>query len=115
MIYAIIHSYVDHEGKSCETLATSLLEHDGWLSFDVPNEKWLKIVDDKIVVKSEAEYNEHLDEADKKSKLEEILRNRQAEYPPMTDYLDAVVKGDKKAIQEYINKCKAVKAKYPKE
>lgn len=32
----------------------------------------------------------------------------------MTDYLDAVVKGDQVAINAYIEKCLAVKAKYPK-
>ena len=39
---------------------------------------------------------------------------RQAEYPPMTDYLDAIVKNDQQAIDEYIATCKMVKAKYPK-
>ena len=39
---------------------------------------------------------------------------RRAEYPPITDYLDAVVKGDQAAIAAYIAACQAVKAKYPK-
>ena len=39
---------------------------------------------------------------------------RRAEYPPITDYLDAVVKGDQAAIAAYIADCQAVKAKYPK-
>lgn len=39
---------------------------------------------------------------------------RQAEYPPITDYLDGVVKGDQEQIQAYIDACLAVKAKYPK-
>ena len=39
---------------------------------------------------------------------------RQAEYPPMAMYLDAVVKGDEKQKAEYIKLCEAVKAKYPK-
>lgn len=39
---------------------------------------------------------------------------RQAEYPPVTDYLDAVVKGDQAGIDAYIAACQAVKAKYPK-
>ncbi len=39
---------------------------------------------------------------------------RQAEYPPMADYLDAMVKNDQQAIDEYIATCKMVKAKYPK-
>lgn len=39
---------------------------------------------------------------------------RQAEYPPMSDYLDGVVKGDQAQIDKYIADCLAVKAKYPK-
>lgn len=41
-------------------------------------------------------------------------RKRKLEYPPITDYLDAVVKGDQDQIDEYIQKCLAVKTKYPK-
>lgn len=40
---------------------------------------------------------------------------RQAEYPPITDYLDGVVKGDQAQIDKYIADCLAVKTKYPKE
>ena len=36
------------------------------------------------------------------------------EYPPSSDYLDAVVKGDQAQMQAYIDACLAVKAKYPK-
>jgi hypothetical protein len=39
---------------------------------------------------------------------------RVAEYPPMTDYLDGVVKGDQTQIDAYIAACLAVKAKYSK-
>jgi len=39
---------------------------------------------------------------------------RQAEYPPMTDYLDGIAKGDQAQINKYIADCNAVKAKYPK-
>lgn len=39
---------------------------------------------------------------------------RAAEYPPMADYLDAVVKGDQAQIDKYIADCLAVKAMYPK-
>ena len=39
---------------------------------------------------------------------------RIAEYPPITDYLDGVVKGDQTQIDKYITDCLAVKAKYPK-
>jgi hypothetical protein len=39
---------------------------------------------------------------------------RRAEYPPLTEYLDGLVKGDQAQMQAYIDKCLAVKAKYPK-
>lgn len=42
-------------------------------------------------------------------------QKRAAEYPPITDYLDGVVKGDQAQIDAYIAACLAVKAKYPKE
>jgi hypothetical protein len=42
------------------------------------------------------------------------IEKRAAEYPPITDYLDGVVKGDQEQIDEYIAACLAVKAKYPK-
>jgi hypothetical protein len=40
---------------------------------------------------------------------------RAVEYPPMTDYLDGVVKGNQAQIDQYIADCQAVKTKYPKE
>ena len=40
---------------------------------------------------------------------------RAAEYPPIADYLDGIVKGDQAQIDKYIADCLAVKAKYPKE
>ena len=39
---------------------------------------------------------------------------RASESPPMTDYLDGVVKGDQAQIDKYIADCQAVKVKYPK-
>jgi hypothetical protein len=39
---------------------------------------------------------------------------RAAEYPPMTDYIDGIVKGDQAQVQAYIDACLEVKAKYPK-
>jgi hypothetical protein len=44
----------------------------------------------------------------------EYQRLRALEYPPITDYLDAVVKGDLAQQQTYIDACLAVKVKYPK-
>jgi hypothetical protein len=44
----------------------------------------------------------------------EYQRQRAPEYPPITDYIDGVVKGDQAQIDAYIAACQAVKAKYPK-
>jgi hypothetical protein len=42
------------------------------------------------------------------------IEKRKAEYPPITDYLDGVVKGNQEEIEKYIANCLAVKQKYPK-
>jgi len=42
------------------------------------------------------------------------IAKRQAEYPPFTDYLDGIAKGNQAQINKYIADCQAVKAKYPK-
>lgn len=39
---------------------------------------------------------------------------RAKEYPPITDYIDGIVKGDNAQVQAYIDACLAVKNKYPK-
>ena len=42
------------------------------------------------------------------------IAKRASEYPPMTDYLDAIVKNDQAQIDKYIADCLAIKAKFPK-
>lgn len=44
----------------------------------------------------------------------EYQRLRAKEYPDFKEYLDGLVKGDAAQMQEYIDACLAVKAKYPK-
>ena len=39
---------------------------------------------------------------------------REPLYPKQSEYLDAIVKEDEVAIQEYKDKCLAIKLKYPK-
>jgi hypothetical protein len=46
--------------------------------------------------------------------LQRVLDLRASEYPPMSDYLDGIVKGDQAQVDKYIADCLAVKAKYPK-
>lgn len=41
-------------------------------------------------------------------------KQRSREYPPITNYIDGIVKGDQAQIDKYIADCLAVKAKYPK-
>jgi hypothetical protein len=46
---------------------------------------------------------------------QEYQRLRAPEYPDFREYLDGIVKGDADQVQAYINACKAVKLKYPKD
>lgn len=41
-------------------------------------------------------------------------QKRAAEYPPIFDYLDGIVKADQAQIDAYIAACQAIKLKYPK-
>jgi hypothetical protein len=41
-------------------------------------------------------------------------QKRAAEYPPMSDYLDGIAKGDTAQVDAYVAACLAVKTKYPK-
>ena len=54
--------------------------------------------------------------AEIKAKMEAMayIPKRRNEYPPITDYLDGIVKEDQTQIDKYIADCKAVKEKYPK-
>jgi len=45
---------------------------------------------------------------------EQYKYQRAREYPPITDYIDGIVKGDNAQVQSYIDACLAVKNKYPK-
>jgi hypothetical protein len=72
-----------------------------WSNPDVPKPTHQQLVEE--VAKLQATYD-----------ATEYQRLRAIEYPPVTDYLDAVVKGDLEQQQTYIDACLAVKAKYPK-
>ena len=71
-----------------------------------------------IVTRSVVPYTQAEIDAAKAAEYEravaEVQRQRAAEYPPMADYLDGIVKGDQAQVQAYIDACLAVKAKYPK-
>ena len=63
---------------------------------------------------SDEQIDQELIRLQQQYELDSYKRNRLAEYPPITDYIDGVVKGDQTQINAYIAACQAVKAKYPK-
>jgi len=63
---------------------------------------------------SDAEIQIELDRMQKLFDSQDYARKRKPEYPPMTDYIDGIVKGDQAQVDKYIADCLAVKEKYPK-
>lgn len=63
---------------------------------------------------TEEEINLEIERLNALKELNKYKELRAKEYPPITDYLDGVVKGDQNQIQTYIDACLAVKSKYPK-
>lgn len=45
---------------------------------------------------------------------QDYYRKRVYSYPPVGDFIDAFIKGDEQAIEEYSQKCIEVKNMYPK-
>lgn len=72
---------------------------------------WMDSQQDKP---TEAEIQAEVQRLQAEYDAKQYQRRRALEYPPVTDYLDAVVKGDQAQIDKYIADCQAVKAKYPK-
>ena len=73
--------------------------------------EWLDTVQTKP---SEYEIQTEISRLEAEYTSTQYQRDRAKEYPPLTDYLDGVVKGDQAQIDKYIADCQAVKAKYPK-
>lgn len=72
---------------------------------------WL---DDSQTKPSEEEINAELALQQVEIASTEYQRQRAAEYPPIKEYIDGVVKGDQAQIQAYIDTCLMIKRKYPK-
>jgi hypothetical protein len=85
-----------------------------------PNASWclnddeLDWLDTEQTKPTEAEITAEIARLQAEYDRTEYQRKRAPEYPPITDYIDGVVKGDQEQIQAYIDACQAVKAKYPK-
>jgi hypothetical protein len=59
--------------------------------------------------------NQYLQEnISNEEKINQAQLYRRMNYPPITDYIDGIVKGDQAQIDAYISKCLEVKSKYPK-
>jgi hypothetical protein len=84
--------------------------------FTVVNEDYNQIdwLDNSYTKPTRTEVENKVAELVKNYQDTQYQRSRQLEYPPITDYLDGVVKGDEDQINAYIAACQAVKAKYPK-
>ena len=73
-------------------------------------------IPDNAVELTTQEHDDYVIDTQAKMTFDELSYDlkRRSEYPPFTDYLDAVVKDDQAGIAAYIAACQAVKAKYPK-
>jgi hypothetical protein len=77
------------------------------------------LIDNKIQITEEEAKIDAIEKQKKQheiflSSLDTYVKKRIVEYPSIYDYIDAVVKNDQTQLQEYIDKCNAVKLKYPK-
>ena len=71
-------------------------------------------VDYTLSAEEEAEHLANVLQIQAKKEATKYMSDRAKEYPPITEYIDGVVKGDQAQIDKYIADCLAVKAKYPK-
>lgn len=94
---------VEYEVFKVREVARPSVDHTMNVNEDTPkfiNDEWIQVWE--VTPASNAEI------------LQRVLDLRASEYPPMSDYLDGVVKGDQAQIDKYVADCLAVKAKYPK-
>lgn len=70
--------------------------------------------DDKTTPPTQDEVDAEITRLQSEYQANAYKAKRAAEYPPITDYLDGVVKGDQAQMDKYIADCLAVKLKYPK-
>lgn len=92
---------VEEEGKA------AFFKNGSWVIGECEKPKTKEQVDLELKEKREKAQQEFLNNLSYADK-------RRMEYPPIEDYLDAVVKGDEVAIKAYVDACNAVKSKYPK-
>jgi hypothetical protein len=85
-----------------------------------PNSEWvlrgdsLEWMDTNQTQPTEAEITAEVSRLQASYDAKLYQRKRAVEYPPITDYIDGVVKGEQAQVQAYIDACLAIKTKYPK-
>lgn len=93
--------FVDPNGQVHALLSDGSQDH-------IQKDDWIPINDDEVDTHAdafgEAQYNLNND----------WYRKRILNYPAMGDFIDAYIKGDTNAMEEYKQKCFEVKATYPK-
>lgn len=82
--------------------------------FTVRGNETIEWLDDTETQPSDTEIQNEIDRLQAEYDALEYQRKRKPEYPPIEDYLDAIVKDDDAQKQKYIDDCLAVKEKYPK-
>lgn len=92
---------------------TSLSPDSEWVlnGNDISGLEWLN---DNYIRPSDKEIFAEVERLQSEYDAVEYQRLRKAEYPPIEDYVDGVVKGDQAQIDAYIAACQLVKDKYPK-
>jgi hypothetical protein len=92
--------YVDKDGQVHGLWASGEQDH-------IKQADWVEIEDHQIQAfvdrKQQAEFDKN-----------DYYRKRIYSYPELGEFVDAWVKGDEAALEEYKRKCLEVKAKYPK-
>ena len=79
-----------------KTNYTALEPFTGYNGFDFTYcQQWGLTINEEVVVRT----------------ISDLRKNA---YPPMANYLDAIVKNDNEALQTYLDACLAVKEKYTK-
>ena len=81
----------------------------------IAEETYATDADDNVVELDESLVTAEVDRIQAEYDSQAYARSRALEYPPATDYLDGIVKGDTAQVDKYIADCQAVKDKYPKE
>lgn len=97
-------------------ICSAILAINSSAEVSVDNEDYERITwhnGTEVISKSDIQAKQAELKADFDSK--QYQRDRQPEYPPATDYLDGIVKGDQAQIDKYIADCLAIKEKFPKE